>query len=126
MEQKKGKNENSFQLLDGDKKLSIQDSDIEKTEKMHSNISQSNRSAPENIGQINENPFAKISLLQNKYENEDQQNFELHKKLSEDIENDKKNDNVNNTIINNSNKINENMINNKLNQNKNDNILLII
>ena len=51
MEQKKDKKENSFQLLDGNKKISIQDSDIEKTEKIHSNISQSNRSAPENIGQ---------------------------------------------------------------------------
>ena len=122
MEQKKDKKENSFQLLDGNKKISIQDSDIEKTEKIHSNISQSNRSAPENVGQNNENLFAQIPLLQNKYENEGQQNFELHKKLCEDIENDKKNDNINNTIINNSNKINENMINNKLNQNKNNNL----
>lgn len=34
MEQKKYKNENSFKLLDGNKKISIQDSDIEKTEKI--------------------------------------------------------------------------------------------
>ena len=58
----KDNNSNSFQLLGNNKTQSVSDAIIKESENVQSKISQSNRSAPGNVLQINQNKniFAKI------------------------------------------------------------------